>query len=115
MDEARSIGLEALHLFQAGDNATGIGITLSDFAFLAAWDGRYEDAVRLSAAAGRVKEAVGGPPGGFAGILDGDPADEAAAHLSEDVIGRAREEGAALTIEEAVRLAEREAEVQPSA
>src|SRR5262249_4233850 len=63
--EARSAALEALRLFRAVDNVTGIGIAFSDLAFLSLWEGRYEDAILLEAAAEHVKQRVGGPPGGF--------------------------------------------------
>ncbi len=48
---------------------------------------------------------MGGPPGGFAGILEGDPVAEARAHLSEDAAQRAWEEGIAMGVEEAAALA----------
>src|SRR2546428_13775431 len=104
--DARSAGLEALELFREVDNATGIGIALSDLAFLATWEGRHEDAIRLAAAAARLKERVGGPPGGFAGILEGDPVDEASPHLDADAARRAWDEGSEMSLEETIRLAE---------
>jgi predicted ATPase/class 3 adenylate cyclase len=104
-EEARGVALEALDIFQEADNQTGIGITLVDLAFLATWEGRHEDAIRLHAAFERVQEQVGGPPGGFAGLLEGDPAEEARAHLAEDAARRAREEGLAMSVDEAVALA----------
>ncbi len=39
--EARFAALEALELFREGDNRTGIGITLTDLAFLATWEGLH--------------------------------------------------------------------------
>jgi predicted ATPase len=107
VDEARSAALESLRLFQAGDNGTGMGIALSNLAFLATWEGRHEDAIRLAAASESLKERVGGPPGGFAGILEGDPADEARAHLGAEAVRHAWAEGSAMTLEEVIRLAER--------
>lgn len=106
-EDARSAALESLRLFEAGDNATGIGIALSDLAFLATWEGRHEDAIRFAAAAARLKERVGGPPGGFAGILEGDPVDEASPHLDADAAKRAWDEGSGMSLEEIIRLAER--------
>jgi predicted ATPase/class 3 adenylate cyclase len=103
--EARSAGLEALDLFCEVDNRTGIGITFTDLAFLATWEGRHEDAIRLVAASESVKEQVGGPPGAIGGLLEGDPAAEAREHLPEDVSQRAWEEGRAMSLEEAVALA----------
>jgi hypothetical protein len=103
--DARATALEALELFCDVDNATGIGITLVDLAFLATWEGRHEDAVRLAAAFESLSERTGGPPGGFAGLLEGDPVDEARIHLSDEVVRRAREEGLTMTVEEAMALA----------
>jgi predicted ATPase/class 3 adenylate cyclase len=108
--EARSAGLEALELFREVDNHTGIGITFTDLAFLAAWEGRYENAIRLAAASESLKERVGGPPGAIGGLLEGDPVAEARAHLSEDAAQRAWEEGRAMTVDEAVALARQESE-----
>jgi predicted ATPase/class 3 adenylate cyclase len=103
--EARSAGLEALDLFCEVENQTGIGITFTDLAFLAAWEGRYEDAIRLAAASESLKERVGGPPGAIGGLLEGDPVAEARAHLSEDAAQRAWDEGRAMTVDEAVAIA----------
>jgi hypothetical protein len=64
-----------------------------------------KDAIRLAAAFESVRERVGGPPGGFAGLLEGDPAEEARKHLSEEVARRAWEEGHAMSVDEAVALA----------
>lgn len=107
VEDARSAALEALRLFEAGDNATGIGIALSNLAFLATWEGRHQDSIRLAAAAARLKERVGGPPGGFAGILEGNPVDEASPHLDVDAVRRAWDEGSGMSLEETIRLAER--------
>jgi predicted ATPase/class 3 adenylate cyclase len=104
-DEAWSAALESLELFREADNLTGVGIALVDLAFLATWEGRHEDALRLTAAFQSVRDRVGGPPGGFAGLLEGDPAEEARAHLPEDVAQRAWEEGLAMSVDEAVALA----------
>lgn len=106
--EARSTALEALELFREGDNPTGIGITLVDMAFLATWEGRHEDALRLAGAWESLRERAGGPPGGFAGLLEGDPAAEARAHLSEEAARRAWEEGLAMSVDQAVAFARRE-------
>jgi predicted ATPase/class 3 adenylate cyclase len=107
--EARSAALEALELFRQVDNGTGIGIAFVDLAFLATWEGRHEDAVRLAAASDALRERVGGPPGAIGGILEGDPAAEARAHLPEEAARRAWEEGRAMSLDEAVALAERQA------
>jgi predicted ATPase/class 3 adenylate cyclase len=106
-EEARAAALEALEIFREADNTTGIGIVLVDLAFLATWEGRHEDAIRLAGAFDTLREQVGGPPGGFAGLLEGDPADEARPHLSEDAARRAWDEGTAMTVDEAIALARR--------
>jgi predicted ATPase/class 3 adenylate cyclase len=106
--EAWSTALEALELFQEADNATGVGIAFTDLAFLATWEGRHEDAVRLAAASESLRERVGGPPGGIGGILVGDPAAEARAQLPEEIGQRAWEEGRGMSVEEAAALARRE-------
>jgi predicted ATPase len=106
--DARSAALEALELFREVDNRTGIGIAFVDLAFLATWEGRHEHAIRLAGASEALREQVGGPPGGFAGILEGDPVVEARVHLSEDAARRAWEEGLSMSVEEAVALAQRE-------
>jgi hypothetical protein len=107
-EEARAAALEALGIFLEVDNQTGVGIALVDLAFLATWEGRHEDAIRLAAAFETLREQVGGPPGGFAGLLEGDPADQARAHLSEDAAQRAWEEGRAMSMDQAVALARQE-------
>ena len=103
--EARAAALEALGLFKEADNQTGIGITFVDLAFLALWEGRHEDALRLAGVFDTLRERIGGPPGGFAGLLEGDPAEQARAHLPEDVADRAWAEGRAMSAEDAEALA----------
>jgi predicted ATPase/class 3 adenylate cyclase len=104
-EEAWSAGLEALQLFHEADNATGIGIALTDLAFLATWEGRHEDAIKLAGASESLRKTVGGPPGAIGGLLEGDPVAEAGAHLSEEAAERAWEEGLAMRVDEAVALA----------
>jgi tetratricopeptide (TPR) repeat protein len=104
-EDARSAGIEALELFRDAENPTGLGIALVDLAFLATWEGRHEDAIRLAGAYESLRRRVGGPPGAIGGIMEGDPAEEARSHLSEDAARRAWEEGLAMTEDEAVALA----------
>ena len=113
-EDARAAALESLRLFREGDNATGIGIALSAIAFLSTWEGRHEDAIRLAAASARVKELVGGPRGGFARILEGDPAEDARSHLDAETAQRAWDEGGQMSLEEAIRLAERASADSPN-
>lgn len=103
--EARAAGLEALDLFCEVDNPTGIAITIVDLAWLATWEGRHEDAMRLAGAHESLIESTGGPPGGFAGLLEGDPTAEARPHLDDEVAQRAWEEGRSMSLDEAVALA----------
>ncbi len=108
-EEARAAALDALELFREADNPTGIGIILTDLAFLATWEGRHEDALRLAGAAESVRQRIGAPPGGFAGILEDDPAEEARAHLPDDASRSAWEEGLAMSLDEAVAFGRRSA------
>jgi predicted ATPase/class 3 adenylate cyclase len=109
LPEAWKAGLEAMELFRKADNPTGIGIVFSNLAFLATWSGRHREAVVLEGAATAVKAKVGGPPGGFAGILEDDPAEEARAHLDAADADRAFAEGQAMSVDEAVQVARRTA------
>jgi predicted ATPase/class 3 adenylate cyclase len=102
---AHAAALESLDLFCEADNPTGIGIIFTDFAFLATWEARYEDAMRLAAAAEALRQSSGGPPGGFAGLMEGDPTAEARDILPEEVSRRAWDEGLAMSLDEAVAFA----------
>jgi predicted ATPase/class 3 adenylate cyclase len=108
--DARGAALEALELFRRVDNPTGVALAFRDLAFLTLWEGRHQDAIRLAAASEALRERTGGgPPPGFAGLLEGDPAQEARAHVSEDMARRAWEEGWSMSVEEAAALGRREA------
>jgi hypothetical protein len=48
--------------------------------------------------------AGAGPTGGFAGLLEGDPAEEARAHLTEEAARRAWEDSRAMSIDDALAL-----------
>jgi predicted ATPase/class 3 adenylate cyclase len=100
--KARDAAIDALNLFCAVDNQTGIGITFVDLAWLATWEGRHEDAIRFAGVFESLSELAGGPPGGFAGLLEGDPTLEARAHLSDEVAEAAREQGLTMSVDEAV-------------
>jgi predicted ATPase/class 3 adenylate cyclase len=107
--DARSAALEALELFREVDNPTGVALALLDLAFLSTWEGRHQDAIRLAGASESLRERIGGgPPPGFAGLLEGDPVAEASANLSEDASKRAWEEGLAMGVDEAADLARSE-------
>jgi tetratricopeptide (TPR) repeat protein len=110
-EDGHAAALESLDLFRAADNPTGISLALLCLAFLATWDGRHEDALRLTAASEVIDERAGAArTSGFAGLLEGDPADEARSHLSEEAARRAEEEGRAMTVDEVVAAARREPE-----
>jgi hypothetical protein len=104
--DARSVALEALDLFSEVNSPTGIALALLDLSFLASWESRFENALRLAGALESLREqAGGGPPPGFGGMLEGDPAAEARANLPEETARRAWEEGRAMSLGEAVALA----------
>src|SRR5204863_1567938 len=54
--EARSTAIESLDIFCEAENATGIGIALTDLAFLALWEGRFEDALRFAGASESLRQ-----------------------------------------------------------
>jgi predicted ATPase/class 3 adenylate cyclase len=104
-DDARAIALEALELFREADNPTGVALTFLDLAFLLTWEGRHEDAMRMAGASQHMRDlAGGGPAPGFGGMLEGDPAAEARARLTEEAAERAWREGLAMRPEEAAAL-----------
>jgi predicted ATPase/class 3 adenylate cyclase len=105
-EDARSTALEALELFRGADNATGVALAFLDLAFLLTWEGRHADAVRMAGVSEHHRVlAGGGPMPGFGGMLEGDPAAEAGAHLTEDAAERARQEGLAMSVPDAIALA----------
>jgi predicted ATPase/class 3 adenylate cyclase len=105
-DDAHASALEALELFRAAGDLTGVALAFLDLAFLLTWEGRHADAVRMAGAAEAQRRlAGGGPTPGFGGMLEGDPAAEAAAHLGEDEAAGAWQDGLAMGVDEAVALA----------
>ena len=104
--EAWSAALEALALFKEADNATGIALALRDMAFLAVWEKRPQQALKFAGAAESLRDRIGGgPPPGFGGMLEGDPAAEARAQLSQDEAERCWQEGRSMQLEQALALA----------
>jgi predicted ATPase/class 3 adenylate cyclase len=101
--DARSAIREALELFRAVDSPMGIVSVILGLSYLARWEGRYQDAVRLAGAAESLREQVGGrPPLGFLAGFLGDPEAEARARLPADAAQQAWEEGRRLGVEEAL-------------
>jgi predicted ATPase len=105
MPEAWAAGLEAMDLFREADNPTGVGIVFSDLSFMALWNGHPREAMVLEGAATAVKARVGGPPGGFAGILEDDPAELARAELDPAAADAAFAQGQSMSVDDAVALA----------
>jgi predicted ATPase/class 3 adenylate cyclase len=106
--DAHLAAVEALSIFCEADNATGIALAFRDLAFLAGWEGRPQDALRLAGAAESLREKIGGgPPQGFGGMLEGDPAAAARRQLSEAEAERSWQEGRNLDTKEALALARR--------
>jgi predicted ATPase/class 3 adenylate cyclase len=109
--EAWSAAREALALFKDADNATGIALALRDMAFLAVWEKRPQLALKFAGAAESLRDRIGGgPPPGFGGMLEGDPAAEARAQLSQDEAERCWQEGRSMELEQALALAGRGAQ-----
>jgi tetratricopeptide (TPR) repeat protein len=101
--DARSAVLEARELFHQIGSSMGIVSVILSLSYLARWDGRYDDALRLAGAAASLREQVGGraPLEFLAGFL-GDPEAESRAHLPEETAQRAWEEGRAMTADQAL-------------
>ena len=105
---AHQAAVEALSIFREVDNATGIALAFRDLAFLAIWEGRPHDALRFAGAAASLSEKIGGgPPQGFGGMLEGDPAAEARSQLGDAEAERSWLEGRDLDVDAALALARR--------
>jgi predicted ATPase/class 3 adenylate cyclase len=93
-DAARSALEEARELAAEADSPMGMLSVLIGLSYLARWEGRHQDAVRLAGAADALREQVGGrAPLDFLASFLGDPEAEARAQLSPDVAQRAWKEG----------------------
>jgi hypothetical protein len=104
--DARSAIGEALGLFREVDSPMGIVSVILGLAYLARWEGRHQDAVRLAGAAESLREQVGGrPPLDFLAGFLGDPEAEARARLPADAAEAAWEEGRRLSMDAALGLA----------
>jgi predicted ATPase/class 3 adenylate cyclase len=103
--DARSAILQALELFGEIDSPMGMASVVLGLAYVARWEERHEDAMRLVGAAEGLRERVGGgaPVSFLAGSM-GDPEAEARAHLSPEAAQRAIEEGRTMSMDAAVAL-----------
>jgi predicted ATPase/class 3 adenylate cyclase len=112
--DAHMAAVDALSIFREADNPTGIALAFWDLAFLAGWEGRHQDALRFAGAAESLREKIGGgPPQGFGGMLEGDPAAEARRQLPEAEAERCWQEGRNLGVEEAFALPGSGASTEP--
>ena len=103
---ATTAALEAVDIFREAGNPTGIALVFRDLSFICVWKGRAEDALRFAGAAESLRERIGGgPPQGFGGMLEGDPAAEARQQLSDEVAQRSWDEGLGMDVEQVVGLA----------
>jgi predicted ATPase len=101
--DARSAIGEAHRLFREVDSPMGIVSVILGLSYLARWERRYQDAVRLAGAAESLREQVGGrPPLDFLAGFLGDPEAEARASLPEDAARAAWEEGRRLSADAAL-------------
>jgi hypothetical protein len=107
VDTARRHFFETLDNMELIRERTGIALIIDNLANLANLGGRPKVAMRLAGAAEAIKEAVGGeaPP---ELIHLPDPRVLARQRLSEDEIEAARQEGRAMTEEQAIAYARRE-------
>jgi len=107
--EARSTMREALDVVREVDNPMGVLSAILGLAYLARWEDRHEDAVRLAGAAESLREQVGGrvPLEFLAGFI-GDPEAEARGHLPEATAQRAFQEGRTMSVEAALAFAQRQ-------
>jgi predicted ATPase/class 3 adenylate cyclase len=103
--DARAAVAEALAAFRAVDSPMGIVSVVVSLSYLARWEERHEDAVRLAGAAESLRQRVGGraPLDFLSGFL-GDPEAEARAHLPEEVARRAYREGRAMSEDAALAM-----------
>ena len=109
-EDAHAAALESLDLFREAENPTGTPWPSCCLAFLTTWEGRHEDAIRLVATSEVLDERAGATrTTGFAGLLEGDLAEEARGHLAEDAARRAWEEGRSMSVDEVLALARPEA------
>jgi tetratricopeptide (TPR) repeat protein len=104
--DARWAILQALELVREIDSPMGVVSVILGLAYVARWEKRHEDAMRLIGAAESLRERVGGgaPINFLAGFM-GDPEAEARGHLSQEAAQRAIKEGRTMSVDAALALA----------
>ena len=104
--DARWAILQALELVREIDSPMGVVSVILGLAYVARWEERHEDAMRLIGAAESLRERVGGgaPINFLAGFM-GDPEAEARGHLSQEAAQRAIKEGRTMSVDAALALA----------
>lgn len=108
-DLARASYLQSLSMLQESGSLPMTSRILFMFAALEAAEGRYERGVRLWGAAERLQEELGGGPWPEATMKVGDPVDVARSAIGEDAVEKGLSEGRAMTVDEAIRFARRDA------
>jgi predicted ATPase/class 3 adenylate cyclase len=107
LKRARAAAIDSLEANQALGSTLGNAVSIQALAVLAVRLGRPERGVRLAGAVDRIKEVAGGEaPQGIVGLED--PCEIAKTSLTQDRIEALREEGRAMTLDEATALARRE-------
>jgi len=103
--DARWAILQALELVREIDSPMGMVSVILGLAYVARWEERHEDAMRLVGAAESLRERVGGgaPINFLAGFM-GDPEAEARGHLSQEAAQRAIKEGRTMSVDAALAL-----------
>jgi predicted ATPase/class 3 adenylate cyclase len=100
--------IESLDANEALGNTLGAAVAIQALAVVAIRLGRAETGVRLAGAVDRIRElAGGGPPPSIVGLED--PLEIAADSLPDGLIAALSEEGRAMSLDEAIALARREA------
>jgi tetratricopeptide (TPR) repeat protein len=111
-ERARPAAIEALEANLALGNVLGNAVSIQALAVLAVRLGRPETGVRLAGATDRIKEVAGGEaPPAIVGLED--PREIAKDFLTEGRIAELWEEGRAMSLDEAIALARRQAQLVP--
>jgi tetratricopeptide (TPR) repeat protein len=107
-ERVRPVAIEALEANEKLGNTLGMAVSIQALAVLAVRSGRPEVGVRLAGAVDRIREEAGGEaPPALVGLED--PREVAQGSVTEDRIAALFEEGRAMSVEDAVAYARREA------